>query len=98
MTGAIPPYGEHFRLESHLRYDTFWAGRRYVLKADPRYWIRADKSSEHWYVFAPMNQRLCDPWTEATPLGRRAFDTLTLAMDWLRRLHALMQETEPPTA
>lgn len=84
MTGAIPSYGKHFRLEPHLPWDGYFAGRRYVLKADDGYVIHGDKTSKRWHVF------LLDlevPRTRWTP-----FPSLTVAMDWTRRLHALMTE------
>ena len=51
MTGQIPPYGEHFRRES-TRYDETrtWASRRYALKADTRWDVTSDPTSELWQV------------------------------------------------
>jgi hypothetical protein len=51
MTGAIPPYGEHFRLES-LPYDQShtYASRHYVLKRDANWDVISDPKSEHWVV------------------------------------------------
>jgi hypothetical protein len=52
MTGAIPPYGKDFRLES-LPYDRShtYASRRYVFKADNRFdVIGAQSDSKRWYV------------------------------------------------
>jgi hypothetical protein len=51
MTGQIPKYGKHFRLESHLLWDCYFAARQYVLKSNPCYMIRSDHGSKAWFVF-----------------------------------------------
>lgn len=50
MTGQIPPYGKYFRRE-RLPWSPDWAGRRYTLKVDERYYIISNHNSERWYVF-----------------------------------------------
>jgi hypothetical protein len=50
MTGQIPKYGEHFRLES-LPYSPHLANRAYVLKRDWHWFIRSGKTSEVWQVY-----------------------------------------------
>jgi hypothetical protein len=50
MTGQIPPYGEHFRLESEP-WTPSLANRVYVLKRDPAWFIRSDKKSKTWRVY-----------------------------------------------
>jgi hypothetical protein len=52
MTGAIPPYGRYFRLDSHLPYDMTrrFASRHYVLKADAKWDIISNPKSKRWYV------------------------------------------------
>jgi hypothetical protein len=50
MTGQIPPYGANFRRVS-LAYSRDLANRAYVLKRDPRWFIRSDKSSEKWTIY-----------------------------------------------
>lgn len=50
MTGQIPPYGKHFRLESE-RWTPDLANRVYVLKTDPAWFLRSDKTSKTWRVY-----------------------------------------------
>ena len=50
MTGQIPKYGAYFRLES-LPYTPKQANRAYVLKRDPAWFIRSDRTSEIWQVY-----------------------------------------------
>jgi hypothetical protein len=50
MTGQIPPYGVNFRRAS-LPYSRELAGRAYVLKRDPRWFIRSDNTSEKWTIY-----------------------------------------------
>jgi hypothetical protein len=50
MTGQIPKYGRDFRLES-LPWTPHLANRAYVLKRDPEWFIRSDKTSGTWRVY-----------------------------------------------
>jgi hypothetical protein len=50
MTGQIPPYGANFRRAS-LPYRQGLANRAYVLKRDPRWFIRSDSTSEIWTIY-----------------------------------------------
>lgn len=51
MSGQIPPYGEHFRRVSERWVPVNLASRVYVLKIDPAWFIRSDKTSETWHVY-----------------------------------------------
>jgi hypothetical protein len=51
MTGAIPPYGEHFRLEQLPSYDPQLSSSRYVLKIDSRWTIRSDRTRKRWHIY-----------------------------------------------
>jgi hypothetical protein len=50
MTGQIPPYGANFRLEQRSCHPVL-ANRAFVLKADPDWFIRSDKTSKAWQVY-----------------------------------------------
>jgi hypothetical protein len=75
MRHGVPSYGEHFRLDTRLPYDTTsdLASRRYVLKANASVFIRSTRDSEHWTVF------VAGPAGAAFPQGK-PYDTLTAAM------------------
>jgi len=75
MSGRIPPYGKNFRLENRP-YDPELANRAYVLKADDTWFIRSDKTSEHWQVFRKI------PGAAQIPEGRTQ-PTLGAAMNLL---------------
>jgi hypothetical protein len=75
MTGQIPKYGKNFRRES-VPWTPDLANRVYVLKTDPAWFIRSDKSSETWRIYhwhLDHNRELASP--AGTPLP-----TLGLAM------------------
>lgn len=72
MTGRIPKYGQHFRLE-HLPYHATWASRRYVSKHNAAVSIRSTNDSEHWQIF------IAGPAGAQFPHGPR-YDTLGEAM------------------
>lgn len=75
MTGQIPPYGQYFRWEP-CEYSPLLAGRRYILRADERYHIRSDKTSERWFLFF-----------EGHAFAQRG--TMTAAMQLMRSLTAV---------
>jgi hypothetical protein len=75
MTGRIPPYGQHFRRESEP-WTPGLGNRVYVLKSDPAWFIRSDKTSGTWRVYhwhLDRNREL------ATPVGT-PLDTFGQAM------------------
>jgi len=51
MTGSIPPYGESFRREEVVEWHPELSRTAYVLKQDPRWFIRSDKTSHIWYIY-----------------------------------------------
>lgn len=63
--GQIPPYGKNFRLESEP-WTPGLANRVYVLKRDPRWFIRSDKTSGTWRVY---HWHLDHARELATPVG-----------------------------
>lgn len=74
MTGAIPKYGKNFRRQSMpYERDQDVATRAYVLKANPAWYIRSTRDSEHWTLY------IAGPEGAAFPMGK-ASDTLTEAM------------------
>jgi hypothetical protein len=73
MTGQIPKYGQNFKWERINGYHPTLAHRAYVLKRDEKWFIRADKTSERWYIFHGMNR------DAATQFGK-VWPTLTVAM------------------
>lgn len=81
MTGQIPPYGGHFRRES-VPWTPDLANRVYVLKADPAWFIRSDKTSGTWRVYWHFTEHLVT--SVGTPLP-----TFGLAM--LRLLEGIDQ-------
>lgn len=50
MTGQIPPYGKNFQRESEP-WTPDLANTVYVLKRDPAWFIRSDKTSKTWRVY-----------------------------------------------
>jgi hypothetical protein len=76
MTGQIPPYGKHFRLEQVPGYHPELAHRAYVLKADSEWFIRSDRTSEHWQVFRGTGRDDADPHGRAQPTLTRAMALL----------------------
>ena len=80
MTGQIPPYGEHFRLES-LSWSPDRANRAYVLRRDPGWFIRSDKKSKAWQVCWKVPGTAAS-FDTATAMGR-VQPTLTRAMSLL---------------
>jgi hypothetical protein len=81
MTGQIPKYGRDFRLES-LPWTPHLANRAYVLKRDPEWFIRSDKTSGTWRVYH-TNLKLHDTLDEARELAAPVgtpLPTLGLAM------------------
>lgn len=76
MTGRIPPYGRHFTLEQLSWTPNGLAQRAYVLKADPAWFIRSDRTSGHWRIYHGWHR------DTATPMGR-VQDTFSAAMDLL---------------
>jgi hypothetical protein len=78
MSGQIPPYGKHFRLKSEP-WTPDLANRVYVLKTDPDWFIRSDKTSKIWRVY----QWHLDHSRElATPIGT-PLPTFGMAMNRL---------------
>ena len=77
MTGQIPPYGKHFKLEQIAEWHPTLAHRAYVLKADSEWFIRSGKSSEHWQVFLGFNRDLAVPHGRAQ---RRLTDAMALLL------------------
>jgi len=75
MTGQIPPYGKNFRLESEP-WTSDLANRSYVLKRDPHWFIRSDKTSKTWRVY---HWHLTYSRDLATPVGK-PLPTLSAAM------------------
>jgi len=90
MTGQIPPYGTNFRLES-LSYTPDRANRAYVLKRDPAWFIRSDKTSKVWQVYWKTPGTAGSPDT-ATAMGT-PLPTLSLAMT--RLLNGIAQGFYP---
>lgn len=89
MTGAIPPYGKHFRLDSRLPYHTELSSSRYVLKANPRFYIRSDKTSKVWWLFIIL--------PDGADVAFAVRGSLTLAMDLMREVHSdVMMESRFP--
>jgi len=82
MTGQIPKYGEYFRRES-LPFSYGLASRKYVLKANPRIYIRSDNTSERWMVY------MSNAAGASFPMGK-AEDTMSAAMDKARALYDLV--------
>lgn len=78
MTGQIPRYGKNFRRESE-RWTPNLANRVYVLKRDPSWFIRSDKTSETWRVY---RWHLDHAREMATPVGT-PLPTLGMAMNRL---------------
>jgi hypothetical protein len=72
MTGQIPKYGEHFRLES-TPYHPVLANRVYALKKDPAWFVRSDKTSKKWRVY-------CGVTRDTAVILSPALPTLSLAM------------------
>jgi hypothetical protein len=63
MTGQIPPYGKDFRRES-IDYHPTRANRVYRLKADPSWFIWADKTSEWWVIYHGSEAETADAVTD----------------------------------
>lgn len=74
MTGQIPKYGENFRLERVNEYSATLSHSAYVLKRDPRWFIRSDKTSHKWNLYFGSGN-----WNLATYMVTRP--TLTAAME-----------------
>ena len=77
---AIPPYGKDFYWEP-LAYHPELASRAYVLRADPAWFIRADRTSEHWQIYRKTPGTGAN-WSTATPMGKPQ-DTFRAAMKML---------------
>jgi hypothetical protein len=75
--GQIPSYGANFRLES-LAWSPERANRAYVLKRDPAWFIRSDKTSGAWTVYW-ITPGTGASFETATPMGK-PLPTLTKAM------------------
>jgi hypothetical protein len=80
MSGQIPEYGRHFRLES-LAYHPVHANRAYVLRRDPAWFIRSGKASKSWQVYW-MTPGTGASYNTATAVGT-PLPTLGLAMQRL---------------
>ncbi len=79
---GVPAYGAHFTLQ-HLPYEPGQdiAPRAYVLRIDPAWSIRSDRTSKHWVIF------VAGPAGAQFPLGG-SDATLAAAMRRARVLHA----------
>jgi len=73
MTGKIPKYGKNF-IRSSLPYHESLASRMYVLRADPSWYIRSNRTSEKWFIFRARKPEDL-PVTSKSTLGE-AMDTL----------------------
>ena len=75
--GQIPPYGEHFRLES-LPYHPELANRAYALKQDDRWFVRSDKTSKAWVIYHGADRDLatamCRPLPSLTAAMAKLLD------------------------
>lgn len=86
MTGAIPKYGEYFR-RRRVDYTPGASHTLYVLKSNPDWYIRADSTSERWWVFNPA-MPVAGPFatlTEAMPACRAEAVKLTAGPPWMPR-------------
>ncbi|MGH9301747.1 MAG: hypothetical protein ACRD0E_07675 [Acidimicrobiales bacterium] len=78
MTGAIPKYGKYFRRVSvPMDFYEDLAQRKYELRIDPYFYIRSDRSSEHWYIF----------YGDAREFG--PYNTFTRTMKMLRDIYGV---------
>jgi hypothetical protein len=73
MTGQIPKYGENFKHDRVDEYSPIWGTAIYALKADERWFIRADKTSKKWCIWFGVDRPRA---TRISP----AFPSLTVAM------------------
>ena len=81
MTGQIPKYGQHFRLES-LAWTPGRANRAYVLKRDPAWFIRSDKTSKAWQVYHGADRELAAPAGKVQPTLITAMNLLLDGIDY----------------
>lgn len=80
MTGAIPKYGDHFRLQ-HTRYSTDRSGSIYVSKEDPNWYIQSDKTSKKWTIYH-HSMVTGKVWPSLTVAMEKVVKVLDILNDW----------------
>jgi len=80
VTGKIPKYGKDFTLKQLPYTGGTLAHRMYVLRADPSWHIRSNRTSEKWFIL-----RETGTWRGGVPITSKS--TLGEAMDTL--LHGI---------
>jgi hypothetical protein len=77
---GVPPYGKDFRLKD-TGYHPVFASRVYVLKRDPRWFIRSDKTSKTWRIYHGPSFDTSPVMGTPLPRFKQAMDRLLAGID-----------------